>query len=204
MGDDAALADRHERLRRAFAAIDAANGEDPNTIEVRGERRPKELAHAQLVSEWIETLEPGASDALRLAGRAHHLRRWSIPRTDYPEGRAGYHRWRKVLQARHAEEADAILADHDYDEAVRKRVGDLIQKRALGRDAEMQVLEDALCLVFVETQFRALAERFTEEKVLDITVKTLRKMSPAAIERALALVSDPQDRGLLERAAERL
>jgi len=84
-----------QRLREALSAIDAANGDDPHTIFVRGRRRPKELAHAELVSEWIEKLAPGASEALRIAGRAHHLRRWEIPRADYPEGREGYLRWRR-------------------------------------------------------------------------------------------------------------
>ncbi|MEM7409442.1 MAG: DUF4202 domain-containing protein [Myxococcota bacterium] len=192
------------QLERTLAAIDAANADDPNTLVVRGELQPKELAHARLVSEWIERLAPDAGDALRLAGRAHHVRRWSIPRTDHPEGKAGYHRWRKALQAMHAETAKRILNEHGYDAAMTKRVGELIQKRGLGRDPEVQVLEDALCLVFLETQFAALAERFDAEKVLDITTKTLRKMSPAGIALARELALDPDQAALLERAAEHL
>jgi len=34
------------RLARAIAAIDAANADDPETIVVNGETRPKEQAHA--------------------------------------------------------------------------------------------------------------------------------------------------------------
>ena len=97
------------RRADALAAIDAANADDPNTIEVRGEVRPKEQAHAELMTEWLERLDPEATDAQHLAARAHHLRRWSRPRSDYPEGRAGYLRWRTALKKQHAEEVASIL-----------------------------------------------------------------------------------------------
>ena len=193
-----------ERLRRAIAAIDAANAGDPHTIVARGRRRPKEQAHAELVSEWIEKLVPGASDALQIAGRAHHLRRWAIPRGDYPEGREGYLRWRRALQDYHADQTAAILSECGYDAALIGRVSDLLHKRGLARgEPEAQVLEDALCLVFVETQYREIAERLSEEKLLDVTVKTLRKMSERAKALALELPLDARDAATIRRAAGR-
>jgi len=191
-----------ERLRRTIAAIDAANAGDPHTIVVRGRRRPKEQAHAELVSEWIEKLAPGASEALRIAGRAHHLRRWAIPRADYPEGREGYLRWRRALHDFHADETTAILRECGYDAALIQRVSDLLHKRGLARgEPEAQVLEDALCLVFVETQYREIAERLPEDKLLDVTAKTLRKMSERAKALALELPLDARDLAVIRRAA---
>jgi len=191
------------RLARTLAAIDAANSDDPNTLEVRGVVRPKEQAHAEMVSEWIAKLVPDASEALQLAGRAHHLRRWVIPRSDHPEGRAGYLKWRRALYDFHADEAAKILEAHGYDAATVGRVGDLLHKRGLARgDAEAQALEDALCLVFLETQFRSLAERLAEEKRLDVTAKTLRKMSDAAKALAFEIPLDPRDVETIRRAAE--
>lgn len=193
-----------ERLHRTIGAIDAANADDPHTIVVRGRRRPKELTHAALVSEWIEKLAPGASEALRLAGRAHHLRRWEIPRAAYPEGREGYLRWRRALHDLHAARAAEILVAHGYDDATVRRVSDLLHKRGLARgEPEAQVLEDALCLVFLETQYREIAERLAEEKLLDVTAKTLRKMSERAIGLALELPLDPRDHSTIRRAAAR-
>jgi hypothetical protein len=191
-----------ERLRGALAAIDAANAGDPHTIFVRGQHRAKEQAHAELVSEWIAVLAPDASDALQLAGRAHHLRRWAIPRADYPDGREGYLRWRRALHDFHAEQTAAILAEHGYDAALIRRVSDLLHKRGLARgEPDAQVLEDALCLVFVETQYREIAERLPEEKLLDVTVKTLRKMSERAQQLALELPLDARDVATIRRAA---
>ena len=189
-----------ERLRRALAAIDAANADDPQRIRVRGGLRPKELAHAELVSEWIERLRPDASEALRLAGRAHHVRRWEIPRDRYPQGRVGYHRWRRALQEHHARVAGEILGGEGYDPATIARVQEIVQKKALGRDPDVQVFEDALCLVFLETQFHDLADRFDEATLIDVTRKTLKRMSSAAVALAARLPLDPRDLAYVERA----
>jgi hypothetical protein len=189
-----------DRLRRALAAIDAANAGDPQRLRVRGELRPKELAHAELVSEWVARLAPDPGEALRLAARAHHLRRWTIPRSEYPAGRRGYLRWRRALQVLHAREVAAILTAEGYDESTIRRVQDLVQKKRLGRDAEVQILEDALCLVFLETQLHDLGAQLDDEKLLSVLRKTLRKMSPDAIQRAGELPLDAADRALLQRA----
>ena len=189
-----------ERLRRALAAIDAANAGDPHRLRVRGESRPKELAHAELVSEWVARLAPDPGEALLLAARAHHLRRWTIPRSEYPAGRRGYLRWRRALQVLHAREVAAILTAEGYDESTIRRVQDLVQKQHLGRDAEVQILEDALCLVFLETQLHDLGARLDDEKLLGVLRKTLRKMSPDAIQRAEELPLDAAGRALLQRA----
>ena len=190
-----------ERLRRALAAIDAANAGDPQRIGVRGDVRPKELAHAELVSEWVERLRPDASEALRLAARAHHVRRWEISRERYPEGRSGYLRWRKALGAHHAKVVGEILTGEGYAEPTVARVQEIVRKWNLGRDAEVQVLEDALCLVFLETQFHDLTRRLEPDKLLEVTRKTLRKMSSCAVELTAQLPLDPQDRAYIERAA---
>ena len=187
-------------LQAALDAIDAANADDPNRVEVRGVSRPKELAHAELVSQWVSKLDPGASDALRLAARAHHLRRWELPRSDYPDGKAGYHRWRREQQKRHAEQVGRILRAQGYDEGDIARVQAIVRKQGLGSDPEVQVFEDALCLVFIETQFRELADRLGDERLVDVTRKTLAKMSDAGIARVREFSLSDEDLALIERA----
>ena len=190
-----------ERLAAALAAIDAANTADTNRITIRGVEQPKELGHAALVTEWVQRLTPEPSEALLLAARAHHLRRWTIPRASYPLGRSGYLRWRKELHEQHARDVADILAGVGYDDTEIARVQDLVRKHRLGKDPEVQVLEDALCLVFVETQFHDLAARTDDEKMVDVVAKTLKKMSPAAIKLAVELELSPEDSALLARAA---
>ena len=190
----------HSRLGSALAAIDAANADDPNRIVVDGVARPKELAHAEMVTEWVRRLRPQASEELLLAARAHHLRRWAVPRSSFPDGRAGYLRWRRYLHERHAEETAEILAAAGYDEAVISRVADIVRKRRLASDPEVQALEDALCLVFLETQLHDLAGRVERPKMVEVIRKTLAKMSDEGKRHALALELHPDDAALLAEA----
>jgi hypothetical protein len=194
-----------DRLARALAAIDAANEDDPTLITVRGVEQPKELAHAALVTEWVQRLDPAPSDALLLAARAHHLRRWVIPRSSYPAGRAGYLRWRAAQHDQHADDVARLLRDAGYDATTVARVQDLVRKRGLGRDAtrrdaEVQVLEDALCLVFLETQLSELADRFDDDKVVDILRKTAKKMSEQGRAATADVELDDRSRALVARA----
>lgn len=189
-----------DRLTAAFEAIDAANADDPHTIVVRGERRPKELGHAELATEWLARLRPDASEALRLAVRAAHVRRWAIPRSSYPEGRAGYLRWRKALKDLHMAEVGRILGTVGYDEATTWRVQAIVGKRGLGTDPDVQVLEDVLCLVFLETQLHDLAARLAPDHAVEVIRRTLPKMSDEAKQVALALDLPAEDRALLEQA----
>ncbi|MEE2664702.1 MAG: DUF4202 domain-containing protein [Myxococcota bacterium] len=192
-----------DRLRDALDAIDARNQGDPNQIFVRGATRPKELAHAELATEWVERLVEDPSDELRLAARSHHLRRWAISRSEYPAGRGGYHRWRKALQRLHADEVGAILENEGYAEPTVARVRALVRKQGLerGDDPEVQALEDALCLVFLETQLASTAAKLGDpEKTVDVLRKTAHKMSARALELAGELPLSEAERALLERA----
>jgi uncharacterized protein DUF4202 len=188
------------RFERAIAAIDAANAADPTVVTVRGELGPKELLHAELVTEWVQRLAPDAGEPLLLAARGHHLHRWAIPRASYPSGRAGYLKWRKAQHRQLAEELGAILGEAGYDDGTVAEVRDLVTKRKLGRDPDAQVLEDALCLVFVETQFHDLAGRLDADKMVDVVRKTVKKMSPQAVELAAGLPLSDGDRAVLAAA----
>jgi hypothetical protein len=189
-----------DRLARAIAAIDAANADDPETIEVGGEIRPKEQAHAEMMTEWVRRLDPDAVDAQLIAARAHHLRRWSIPRGSYPEGRAGYLRWRTALKKQHADEVGKILMREGYEADVIELVQHIVRKDGLKTDAMVQTHEDALCIVFLETQLLDLARDQGDDKTVDIIRKTVVKMSEQGIAAALALDLPTEAVSLIGRA----
>jgi hypothetical protein len=167
------------RFDRAIAAIDAANADDPTG---------KELRHSELATKWVRRVRPDAGEALLLAARGHHIRRWTIPRTSYPEGRRGYLRWRRDLQRQHAADLERILGGEGYDDAIVTRVQDIVQKRHLSTDPEVQAFEDALCLVFAEDQLAEFATRVDKDKLDDIIEKTKEKMSPEGL-RLLAEIT---------------
>lgn len=190
------------RFERAISAFDLANAEDPSQLSVAGVLRPRELVAAERLSRWIDELEPRASEPLRLAARCQHLRRWEIPRASYPEGRIGYLEWRKALGRFHAERAGEILSRVGYDREVVLRVQAINQKRALRLDPEVQTMEDALCLAFLEHEAAEFAAKHPEDKVVDILGKTWRKMSARGREEALRLTMSEELRALVKRAIE--
>ena len=192
-----------ERFARAIAAIDAANAADPATITVDGEPRPKELTHAALLSQWVTRLVPSPSEALLLAARGHHIRRWTVPRASYPPGRDGYLRWRRDLRAFHADEVAAILRAEGYDEPLVERVQQIVRKEDLYSDPEVQTLEDGLNLVFLQTQFDEFRERLgDDDKLVAIVRRTWRKMSARGREAALDLDLSERGRAIVARALE--
>ena len=176
-----------QQLLDACAVIDAANALDPTVIAVRGESIALALAHGRLATDWVRHLNPEAGDALVIAARAHHLRRWEVPRTTYPEGKAGYLRWRKDQKARHARDVEVILNAAGYDALTIQRVQVLIRREQLKTDPDTQVLEDAACLVFIETQLAEMAPRFDRDHLLEVIRKTAAKMSAAGL-AAVALL----------------
>ena len=188
------------RFREAIARFDAANAEDPNRVSDAGRDVPAELLYAQRMTAWLDRLYPDASEHLRLAARAQHLRRWVIPRETYPMDRAGYLRWRTDLYAFHADEAEKVLRDVRYDPETIARVRSLLRKEKLKADPEMQALEDVICLVFLENELASFSARQDEQKMLRILRRTWAKMSPRGQKAALKLELRPDARALLEKA----
>ncbi len=189
-----------ERLDDAIARIDAANAEDPNREFVDGAARPKEVVYAERMTGWLEKLAPEASEALRIAARAQHIERWTMPRAEFPDGREGYLRWRTTLAKFHAERTAGIIAEAGYEADVIDRVKGLLRKHRLRTDAEVQTLEDVACLVFLESYFADFSKRHDEAKVIGILQKTWAKMSPRGHDAALALDMPAEARALVEKA----
>ena len=169
-----------ERFERAIAAIDAANADDPFTLTIEGVALPKEQTHAEMMTRWVSELDPQASEELLLAARAHHIRRWLIPRSTFPAGRAAYLRWRRALHSVHAELTAAILEECGYARRSVERVAALVAKADLlqAGDSDAQTLEDALSLVFLDTQLEPLLDDLDDRQLRRALGRTWRKMSP--------------------------
>jgi hypothetical protein len=186
------------RFSGTLAAIDAANSADPR-LAPNG--KPWEVDHAERVSDWILRLNPHASELLQIAARGQHIERWTSPRSSYPEGRAGYLRWREDLKITHARRTGDIMAAAGYAPNDVLRVAKLISKAALREgDPEGCLLEDALCLVFLETQFKDLLSKTPEDKMEGILKKTWQKMSPAGRAAAHTLAFSPEEQKALSKA----
>jgi len=191
-----------EKFAAAIRRFDEANSADPHAIMVDGKSRPHELVYAERLTAWVTRLAPDASEPLLLAARSQHLCRWEIPRASYEMTRAGYLRWRAELKQFHAAKTAEILREVGYPADIIRQVQDLNLKKNLGRDAECQVLEDALCLVTLQYQLADLVQKTDPEKMVSILQKTWKKMSEAARAEALKLSYSDAEKALLMRALE--
>jgi hypothetical protein len=189
-----------ERFNDAIARFDRANAADPNQELVVGVPEPKELVYARRMTARLATFTPYASAALKLAARCQHIRRWTKPRSEYLEGREGYRSWREDLARFHAETAAGILREVGYDTPTIARVASLVRKERMKTDPEAQLLEDVVCLVFLEFYLDAFAAQHPEPKIIDILRRTWRKMSERGREVAMTLDLAPELRALVERA----
>ena len=189
-----------DRLEKTLAAFDAANLQDPNTETVDGKAVAKEWIYAQRMSAHLHKFCEAPSEALQLATRSQHICRWKSPRSDYPMDRSGYKKWRLDLAQLHGEIAGDIMAAQGYDESMIARVKDLLLKRSLKRDDEVQALEDVACLVFIEFYLEDFASKHDEEKLIDIIRKTWNKMSDKGHEAALKLPLSEAMLGLVGKA----
>jgi hypothetical protein len=188
------------RFREAIARFDALNAQDPNSETVDGKARPRELLNAERLSDWVMKLAPEASEILRLASRSQHLCRWMIPRTNYEMSRAGYHQWRNELKRFHAAKSAEVLRSVGYTEEIVARVAELNLKKNFPADPESRVLEDALCLVFLQFQLQELAAKTDDAKVINALQKSWNKMTAAGREHASKLGYVGRERELLRQA----
>jgi hypothetical protein len=184
----------------ARVLIDAAHAADP----VRAaDGRAAELVYADGMEKWVTCLAPDAPLLLRLAARCQHLERWLVPRATFPEGKAGYLAWRKSLYGKQAARARELLLAAGLSAAEADEVATWVSKTDLRKNAGTQALEDAACLVFLETELEKFAAQhadYPREKFTDILKKTWRKMSPRARELALALELPPSLAALVREA----
>ena len=187
-----------ENFEKALKEIDRFNGQDPRQEIVDGSAHPQELIYSKRLTEWVLKLDPQASEALRIAACGQHIGRWTILRAEYPAGRSGYLRWRDELKAFHAGKVGGILRDVGYEEDFIQRVTSLMLKNNIKEDPDAQTLEDALCLVFFETQFMGLMEKTPSDKMKILVRKTWKKMGAKGREIALRMKLPFEEKRFLE------
>ncbi len=189
-----------DRRRRAIAAFQAENSRDPSLIADAAGPRPKELVAAERLAAWVQRLEPQASEALVLASHCQHLRRWELPRSEFEPGRIGYLTWRKALARFHADQAAQVLRGLGYEETLVLAVRQINLKQGMQSNPDVQTMEDALCLSFLEHELAEFATKHPDDKLCDIIRKTWGKMSERARQLALQLPL-PERAGLLVQQA---
>ncbi len=185
---------------QARASIDQAHAADPTRAP---DGRAAEQIYADRIEAWVARLVPDASPVLRLAARAQHLERWTVPRASHPMDKPGYLAWRRSLYTRQAERARSLLLAAGVGVEEATDVATWVSKTGLKTNPGTQALEDAACLVFLENEIGAFAAQHAEyprEKFVDILRKTWRKISPRGQEFARGLDLPPGIAALVHEA----
>jgi hypothetical protein len=188
------------RFQTASDLIDAKNAQDPNTEISQSIPFPKELLYSNRMYERLMSFRPNASEAVQIASKAQHICRWEIPRESYPMDRLGYLKWREDLKKFHAKTTAAILEKSGYDAEFIARVSFLIEKKLLKKDEETQLLEDVICLVFLEYYFDTFVQKHDTEKMKNIILKTWNKMSDNGHQEALKINYSASNLDLIKEA----
>ena len=191
---------RPTRFETTIALIDKKNEEDINTYQVADIEYSKELLYSQRMTRTLLKFNPNASKAVQIAARAQHICRWKIARKEYPMDRVGYLKWRETLKKMHADLTAEIMQQVGYDDEFISRVKKIILKKLIKKNEESQLLEDAICLVFLDYYFDEFAEKHAEEKVIDILQKTWVKMSEKGHEAALKISYSEKGLALVKQA----
>jgi hypothetical protein len=191
------------KLELAFKAFDDYNAQDPHREDFHGDVYPKELLYASRMSERLTHYAPDAAEHIKLAARCQHIGRWEVPRNSFPMDRKGYLQWRSKLSLYHSEIASKILLACGYDQATIEKVKFLLQKKELHQHhPETQLLEDVICLVFIEHYLHDFALEHEDDKVIDILKKTMKKMSKNAIDEVEKIPLSERIQSLLATASQ--
>jgi hypothetical protein len=182
------------KLQSAFKKFDDYNQKDPNFFLWEGETYAREYFLSVRLNEWVTRIAPDAGEELLLASRSQHIGRWEIPRDDYPEGRTAYLKWRSDLALYHAQKSAQLLQEVGYEKETIERVQQIILKKRIKLDSEVQTMENALCLVFLQYQYEDFHPKHSEEKVINILRKSLLKMDQHGHQFALEMTFS--DKGL--------
>lgn len=192
----------NQRLKAAIARFDEMNRQDPRETSVDQGSLPTQLLEAERLEAWVLKRDPEPSEALLLAARCQHLQRFKFPRSDYPEGRTGYLKWRKELMKKHADLAGEVLSACGFDNQVIQEVRSINLKQDLKHNPDVQKMEDALCLSFLEHEYSDFAQKYDDEKVIAIVQKTWTKMSVDGQRLALTIPLFGRAQALVARALQ--
>jgi hypothetical protein len=170
----------NNRVQLFISAIDDINKQDPRLDE---NGQPTELIYSQRMSSMLLKLNPQANDLLQMACHAQHVGRWKIPRSLFPEGKAGYLQWRKKCQFMHSDIALQVIREQCppgmFTEPEQEELKHMLCKEDLKNDPLVQTTEDVAALVFLQWSFKSFYQKHIneEEKIIDIVKKTWNKMS---------------------------
>lgn len=190
------------RIQRALSAFESIGRQDPRSVVVDGTVYPRQLGEAQTLLDFVLQLNDNPSLPLFLACHCQHLGRFLSPRDAFPADRAGYKAWRTDASRRSAERAAAILTEMGFESETIEHVVRIVNKQGRATSADVQTMEDALCLAFLTLDAAEFTTRHDDDEMVRILKRSWLKMSDAGHRLALKTPLSPDVQRLVEKALE--
>jgi len=162
---------------------------------------PSELLYGKRMLAILEMVYLDSSYTIKLAVQCQHLKRWGIPRSDYPYDRRGYHEWRRVVMEYQLEQTQLILSNVNIEAVDIQFILNVLRNQGDKSNPDSQIIMDTACLVFLKWYMEAFAIKHESEKVLDILKKTMRKMSETGLYLISRLDLPVSTKQILEQTA---
>jgi len=170
-----------EIYKQAREGIGKMHSEDLTFELENGESYPAEVLYSARMLAMLEIVNPQSTYLLKLAAQCQHLKRWGVPRANYPFDRRGYHQWRRVVMEYQLQQTNEILTEVGMESESILIITEALRNQGNKEDVNAQIILDTACLVFLKWYLQPFAAKHEQTKVADILKKTLRKMSDKAL-----------------------
>jgi hypothetical protein len=187
-------------LDSAISQLTVAHQKDPNLETWNNEVFPAEWLYIRRITERLKGFSPEASTELIVAANCQHLCRWEIERTGFPEGRIGYYQWRNYLADYQFQKAKDIILGAGFSDEFAERVKLIVRKENIFTNPEAQMLEDVVCLVFMEFYLDDFIRAKSELNMATVILKTWNKMSERGHQEALKIQFSDETLPVVKRA----
>jgi hypothetical protein len=186
---------------KATLELEKVHGMDTTREIYNGNQYPSESLYSHRMLQMLEKVNAEASNILKLAAQCQHLKRWNIPRGEYPYNRRGYHEWRRVVMEYQLKEMEEILSKVGISNEDILLVTDALRNQGDKSNSNAQIITDTACLVFIKWYMEPFATKHQSEKVTDIMKKTMRKMSETGLQLISRLNLPTTASQILERSS---
>lgn len=161
---------------------------------------PAELLYSNRMLSILELVLPESSNVMKIAALCQHLKRWQIPRDNFPYDRRGYHEWRRVVMDYQLEQTRLVLSDVGIEKDDITQITTILKEQGNKLNRDSQIIMDTACLVFLKWYMEPFSAKHQHEKVFDILKKTMRKMSSNGIKLIAKLDLSTSSQHLIEQA----
>ena len=186
-----------EQYIKASRAIERIHETDPNLLTENAASIAAEKLYSRRMLSVLDLVQTNSPYSLKIAAQCQHLKRWGVPRSEYPYDRRGYHLWRRAVMEYQVELTRQVLNESEIEESEIVVILDALKDQGNKSNINATIIMDTACLVFLKWHLVPFSAKHESVKVIDILRKTMKKMSEKGLQKLNAMEFDEQVKELL-------